>query len=74
MIISAISAALSLIAYPLFEHIADIERGYDSSVFGGEELALIFGLLIIPALVIFGENRRPAMERSKTDSGDAEVV
>ncbi len=43
---------ITSLSYPLLEYLADMERGYDTSVFGGEELILIFGVIIAPLLII----------------------
>lgn len=67
MITSGIVAAMTLYAYPFLEHLADLERGYNSTVFGGEELAWIFGAIVIPALILLWKHDSPSAD-------DEEVV
>lgn len=67
MITSGIVAATTLFAYPFLEYLADLERGYNSAVFGGEELAWIFGTIVIPALILLWKRDSPSAD-------DEEVV
>ena len=62
--IAATIAAISVFIYPLMEHLADVERGYDSAVFGGEEILLIFGLVIAVLIIVDGlQNMSTTIEK-----------
>lgn len=57
LFISALIALLSLAIYPFMEQLANAERGYANridNVFGGEEMLLIFGLLVSLMIVVEG--------------------
>lgn len=67
-IISAlIIVAISLLLYPIMEHLADVERGYDSNVFGGEELLLILGLSISVLMIIDCSKKLFKAKKEKDD-------
>lgn len=57
LFISALIALLSLAIYPFMEQLANAERGYANridNIFGGEEMLLIFGLLVSLMIVVDG--------------------
>jgi uncharacterized membrane protein len=70
LIISAIIAAISLLTFPLLKHIAYLERGYDG-VIGGEHVAVVFGAVVVPLLIISHglEKRRDEAQRD-TENGE----
>jgi hypothetical protein len=65
IILSAIIAAAALIAYPFLEHLGNIERGYGSKVFGGEEFTVIFFVVVIPLLLISHGTEKRRDERNR---------
>jgi predicted outer membrane lipoprotein len=52
LVLSAASAVLTALAYPFLEHLADLERGYDSAVIDGEEMVAFFGIIVVPVLLL----------------------
>jgi hypothetical protein len=54
LLIAGVITAITLIVYPAMEHYADLERGYDSCVIGGEEMFLFFGIFAAVLVILDG--------------------